>query len=177
MHAGADVLTLQEHTIRKLREEDVAGLESILRRTGVFSDDEVAVALELMDIFLHNPGQKDYDIYSSVDQHGTVQGYVCVGPTPMTNGTYDLYWIAVDPDRHNRGIGKQLQRFTEELVRSQGGRLIIAETSSRPDYTNTRNFYISLNYQEVARIKEYYSVGDDLVVYGKYVSQFKEHSI
>jgi ribosomal protein S18 acetylase RimI-like enzyme len=177
MHPGTDVLTLQQHTIRKLRDEDVARLESILRRTGVFSDEEVTVALELMEIFLRNPAQKDYDIYSSVDENGTVQGYVCVGPTPMTEGTYDLYWIAVDPDRHNRGIGKQLQRFTEDLVRSQGGRLIIAETSSRPDYGSTRKFYLSLNYQEVARIKDYYNVGDDLVVYGKYVSQFKEHSI
>jgi ribosomal protein S18 acetylase RimI-like enzyme len=177
MHPGTDVLTSQQHTIRKLRDEDVARLESILRRTGVFSDEEVTVALELMEIFLRNPAQKDYDIYSSVDESGTVQGYVCVGPTPMAKGTYDLYWIAVDPDRHNRGIGKQLQRFTEDLVRSQGGRLIIAETSSRPDYESTRKFYISLNYQEVARIKDYYKVGDDLVVYGKYVSQFKEHSI
>ena len=177
MHPGTDVLTVQEHTIRKLLDEDVDQLESILHRTGVFTDEEITVALELMDIFLHDPGQKDYDIYSSVDGNGTVQGYVCVGPTPMTVGTYDLYWIAVDPNCHNRGIGKQLQRFTEDLVRSQGGRLIIAENSSQPKYENTRKFYITLNYQEVARIKDYYKAGDDLVVYGKYVSQFKEHSI
>ncbi|MFI5252660.1 MAG: GNAT family N-acetyltransferase [Bacteroidota bacterium] len=177
MRPGADVLTNPQYTIRKLREEDVPRLENILRLTGVFTEEEISVALELMDIFLHDPGQDDYDIYSSLDENGEAQGYVCIGPTPMTNGTYDLYWIAVDPRRHHRGIGKQLQLFTEELVRSRGGRLIIAETSSMPKYENTRKFYLSLNYTEAARIKDYYKIGDDLVVYGKYVSQFKEHSI
>jgi len=176
MHPRTDVLSAHTNTIRKLRPDDVPVLESILRRTGVFSGDEITVALELMEVFLNIPGQRDYDIYSSVDEHGTPQGYVCIGPTPMTAGTYDLYWIAVDPDLHGRGIGKQLQRFTEELVASQGGRLIIAETSSRPDYENTRRFYLTLGYAEVARITDYYKIGDDLVVYGKYVSQYKEHS-
>src|SRR5512140_230504 len=108
MHPRTDVLSVHTNTIRKLQRDDVPQLESILRRTGVFSHDEVAVARELMGIFLNIPDQKDYDIYSSVSETGAVQGYVCVGPTPMTDGTYDLYWIAVDPDIHGKGIGKQL---------------------------------------------------------------------
>jgi aminoglycoside 6'-N-acetyltransferase I len=139
----------------------------------VFTEEEVTVALELCDIALNDPGQKDYDLYSAVDEQHIVAGYYCVGPTPMTDGTFDLYWIAVAPNLHNKGVGKQLLRHAENLVRDQKGRLLIAETSSQPKYENTRKFYVNNNYTEVARVKDYYRLGDDLVVYGKYLSQLQ----
>ena len=123
-----------------------------------------------MGIYLSVAGQKDYDLWSSVDDSGGVTGYYCIGPTPMTSGTYDLYWIAVDPAYHSRGIGKELLAHAENNVQSHGGRLIVAETSSKPSYDNTREFYIRNRYLEAARIKDYYRTGDDLVIYGKYLS-------
>jgi len=156
--------------IRPLRAEDRPTLVEIIRKTGVFTDDEVDVAMELIDIVLTQPGQKDYQIYSA-EENSKVLGYYCIGPTPMTVGTFDLYWIAVDPSIHNKGVGKQLLRHCENLIREQSGRLIIAETSSQEKYYNTRQFYIHNDYSEVARIKDYYKADDDLVIYGKYVSQ------
>ena len=123
-----------------------------------------------MGIYLTVAGQNDYDLWSSVDDAGAVTGYYCIGPTPMTSGTYDLYWIAVDPACHSRGIGKKLLAHAENNVQSHGGRLIVAETSSKPSYDNTRDFYIRNTYLEAARIKDYYRTGDDLVIYGKYLS-------
>ena len=106
-----------------------------------------------------------------MDGSGEIIGYYCVGPTPLTRGTYDLYWIAVKPSLHGSGIGKQLLHHAEEWVMAQEGRLIVAETSSQPKYESTRMFYIKNEYREVARVRDYYTVGDDLVIYGKYVSQ------
>jgi GNAT superfamily N-acetyltransferase len=163
-------------TIRSLVEGDVPALERILAATGVFYDDEIEIALELMDVFLHEEGQQDYEIYSAVDEADKPLGYACIGPTPATRGTFDLYWIAVDPAIHSKGVGRQLQYYVEHVVLERGGRLLIAETSSRPVYENTRKFYLATGYKEVARIEAYYAVGDDLVVYGKYLSQSKEHS-
>ena len=37
-----------------------------------------------------------------------VLGYYCIGPTPATEGTFDLYWIAVEPSLHGRGVGSAL---------------------------------------------------------------------
>jgi ribosomal protein S18 acetylase RimI-like enzyme len=156
--------------IRQLQPEDRSPLQVILKETGVFSQAEVDVALELIDVVLNHPQQKDYVIYTGINNNHVV-GYYCIGPTPMTDGTYDLYWIAVNPESHNKGYGKQLISHAEELIRKQGGRLMVAETSSRPDYESTRKFYQKTRYTEVARIKDYYKAGDDLVVYGKYVSQ------
>ncbi len=157
-------------TIRPLLPEDRQPLAELVRATGVFSEEEVAVALELIDAVLHHPEQDDYIIYTAVGEGGTVLGYYCIGPTPMTAATYDLYWIAVKPSSHNQGVGKQLIRHAEELAASRGGRLIIAETSSKPSYDSTRQFYVRTHYQELARIRDYYRTGDDLVVYGKYLS-------
>jgi len=166
MRAGTDVLI----RVRPLRASDRAPLEEILRGTGVFSEAEVTVALELIDTALGNPSQKDYIIRTAEGEEGEVAGYYCVGPTPMTAGTFDLYWIAVSPAHRGMAVGKTLLRHAEELVTGMGGTLIIAETSSKPSYDGTNRFYLRNDYRELARIRNYYTAGDDLVVYGKYFS-------
>jgi ribosomal protein S18 acetylase RimI-like enzyme len=158
-------------TVRQLRKEDREPIHALLLRADVFTHEEIQVALELIDAGLAHSGIEEYILRTAVDQEGAVAGYYCLGPTPLTSGTYDLYWIAVDPALHGRGIGRVLLAHAEELVASRGGRLIIAETSSLPVYEHTRRFYLARGYTELARIKGYYKVGDDLVIYGKYVSQ------
>ena len=170
MRAGTDLLI----SVRPLAAADRTSLEGIVRRTGVFSTAETAVAMELIDAALGNPAQKDYILYSAEGAAGEVLGYYCVGPTPMTAGTWDLYWIAVDPDYHAMEIGKTLLKHSEELVKERGATLLIAETSSKPSYDNTNRFYLRNSYREIARIRNYYAEGDDLVVYGKYFSHTTE---
>jgi len=154
-------------SIRPLRREDKEPIERLLRATDVFSEEEIEVAIELVGIYLDDPDQKDYELFSSIDDSEAVTGYVCVGPTPATQGTYDLYWIAVDPSVHGKGVGSQLLHFVEEHLRSKGGRMLIAETSSTPKYDKTREFYQRKGFVQQARIKEYYKPGDDLIIFGK----------
>lgn len=154
-------------TIRALRRDDRLRIKQILLETGNFTSVEIEVALELIDIYLDRPEQKDYILYCAVDQHDRVAGYVCYGPTPMTEGTWDLYWIAVDPKRQGSGVGKALLDFVENRIRAQNARLLMIETSSKPNYNATRQFYFRQNYQEIARIPDFYAVGDDRVIYRK----------
>ncbi len=151
--------------------EDREPLRTILEETSVFTRDEVGVALELVDTVLENPEKEDYMIRVAADPDHRVLGYYCVGPTPLTASTYDLYWIAVSPSRHGKGVGTQLLEHAENLMQSLGATLVVAETSSQPKYEPTRMFYVRNRYREVARIKNYYKADDDLVVYGKYFSQ------
>jgi GNAT superfamily N-acetyltransferase len=156
--------------IRPLRKEDRDPLRELLNGTEMFSGEEVGIALELIDIVLERPDQLDYIIYCH-DDGGGPAGYYCIGPTPATDGTFDLYWIAVRRGVQGRGIGGVLNAHAEQLVRSLGGRLLIAETSSQPKYEPTRMFYLRHGYAETARIPHYYRQGDDLVVYAKYLIQ------
>ncbi len=155
--------------IRPLKREDRPQIHLLLDETGVFTEEEISIALELVDAVLDKPGQRDYIINSCISE-GTVAGYYCIGPTPATESTFDLYWIAVKPSAQGKGIGGMLNAHAETVVQSLQGRLLVAETSSQPKYQNTRKFYINHGYSELARIANYYRIGDDLVVYGKYLS-------
>jgi len=155
--------------IRPTRKEDAKQIIEIVRQTNVFNDEEIAIAQELLDIYLNDFEQQDYEIFSYVDEREKVLGYVCIGPTPATQGTYDMYWIATSPDVHNKGIGTQLLQFTEEYLKKKNARLLIAETSSTPKYASTRAFYIKKGFEQLALIVGYYKPDDDLIIYGKYL--------
>ncbi|MEX2089505.1 MAG: GNAT family N-acetyltransferase [Bacteroidota bacterium] len=156
-------------SIRPFVKEDIQPLRDILRATDVFKEEEIVVAVELMEIAAGEPDQQEYIMATSVDEANVVRGYYCIGPTPMTCSTFDLYWIAVDPAMHGKGIGRELNRHCEEYIVSRGGTLIVAETSSQPKYEKTRAFYLRNHYIEASRIRDYYSPGDDLVVYTKHL--------
>jgi ribosomal protein S18 acetylase RimI-like enzyme len=98
-----------------------------------------------------------------------VAGYAAYGPTPLTQGTYDLYWIAVSPDRQGSGLGRHLMDWVESRLQESGGRLLLIETSSQTRYDPTRRFYLRLGYREAARIADFYRPGDDRVTYAKYL--------
>ncbi len=122
-------------------------------------------AIELVDLALQ-PNNRDYKILVA-DREGKLVGYVCYGPTPMTEGTYDLYWIASDPTVRGQGVGASLISGMEGELRRQKARIIRVETSATEAYGPTRGFYASMKYTEEARIRDFYKVGDDLIILTK----------
>jgi ribosomal protein S18 acetylase RimI-like enzyme len=143
-----------------------ARLEQLTRTTGLFREAEVATAVELLDASLGERGTDDYRFVGAFDRT-ELQGYACWGPTPGTEGTWDLYWIVVDRARQGTGIGTQLLAEVEQRLKADGCRLVVVETSSRADYTPTRGFYEARGYTRAATIPGYYAPGDDLVIYTK----------
>ena len=153
--------------IRKMISEDRELVYQIITQTEMFTEAEISVAMELIDIYLTHKEQKDYIIYVAENEAKEVVGYVCYGPTTATEGTYDLYWIAVSPMMQHQGIGKKLLAFSEQEIAHQNGRIIIIETSSQAKYKPTQDFYIRSHYQIEARIKEFYRIGDDRLIFVK----------
>jgi ribosomal protein S18 acetylase RimI-like enzyme len=149
--------------LRHLTAADRGRIEEITRAVGVFRDDEVPVALEVFDAAV--AGSPDYTAVGAVlDQ--CLAGWICWGPTPCTLGTFDLYWMAVDPTMHAGGIGTALVRDMEGRL-AGSARLIVVETAGRPDYRPTRAFYEARGYRRAAVIPDFYAPGDDQVVYVK----------
>jgi ribosomal protein S18 acetylase RimI-like enzyme len=147
---------------------DKAPVLGLVRATGFFTDAEIDVAEELLDAYLDEPEQKDYNVVVVENDAKAVAGYMTWGPTPLAEGAYDLYWMAVAPSEQGKGRGKELVRWLEAEVADRNGRVIIIETSSQPKYHGTRRFYIDLGYKEVARVPDFYRAGDDRVIYAKY---------
>ena len=149
--------------------EDRRTVLDIIHSTEMFTPEEIVVACELIDITLDQPEQRDYCLVVAEDEAGRVVGYMSYGPTPLTEGAYDLYWMAVASGEQGRGFGRKLVSWLEKTVREASGRMILIETSSQPKYEKTRRFYTGLDYKEVSRIPDFYRKGDDRITYVKYL--------
>ena len=155
--------TLTAPALRHLTTADRDRIAAITRAVGVFRDDEVPVALEVFDAAV--AGSPDYTALGAVLE-GRLAGWICWGPTPCTRGTFDLYWMAVDPAMQSAGIGTVLVREMEGRLAGYA-RLIVVETAGRPDYRPTCAFYEARGYRRAAVIPDFYAPGDDQVVYVK----------
>ena len=94
-------------------------------------------------------------------------GFACFGPTPSTDRTYDLYWIAVDRAAQGTGCGSRLLSEVERRLEALHARMLVVETSSRSDYSATREFYLRRGYVEAARVREFYAPEDDRIILTK----------
>ncbi len=153
--------------LRKLKPDDVKNMETILKNIDNFNDAEVSIAMELVNAAAADAEQKDYNVFV-YEEEGNVIGYHCTGRRSLTDAVYDLYWIVTDPYHKNKGVGKTLLAHAEQFVTQLKGRWLLIETSSKESYEGTRNFYLRNNYSIISEINDFYSLGERLIVFGKY---------
>lgn len=143
---------------------DAGAILALARSESLFSAEEAAVVAELLADYLERADHNGYFFLTAAQEQELV-GFACYGPTPMTQGTFDLYWIAISHARKGTGIGRQLMTAVEDRVKAMGGRMLVLDTSGRPDYAGTRAFYERLGFARTATIPDFYAAGDDLVIY------------
>jgi ribosomal protein S18 acetylase RimI-like enzyme len=154
--------------IRPMHQSDKPPVMAILRCTPEFLPHEVVVAEELLDAYLSDP-ESGYHILVA-ETGSKVSGYICYGETPLTVGTWDIYWIAVDRSLQGQGIGAALMKATEDKIKELHGRLVVIETSSKADYNKTRRFHAAQGYAEIAIIPDFYEIGDGKVIMVKRIN-------
>lgn len=152
-----------EQTIRKATAGDTAAVMDIIRRTRFFRPVEEDIALEVLDDAVTDPTYQSYVI----EAHGRVAGWVCFGITPCTLGTFDIYWLAVDPQAQHGGLGSALLTFAERQIAAQGGRLMIIETSGSEMYRPTQRFYEKNGYRLAACVEDFYAPADPKMIFTK----------
>jgi len=154
-----------------VRPEDAAAVRALAAATGFFSESEADIAEELVLERLRLGEAGGYFFLFADAGDGPAEyalaGYACYGPTPGTNGCFDLYWIVVAPDGQGRGLGRGLLAAAEDRIRERGGRKVIVETSSRPLYAKTRAFYDKTGYLAEAVIADFYDAGDAKIIFTK----------
>jgi len=149
-----------------VQREDIAYVESLVRATGVFNANEIAIARDLVEEAIGRGEAAGYKFLFADGPEG-LQGYVCFGPIPGTAKRFELYWIAVHPLARRLHLGKRLQEAAEATVRGLGGVYMMAETSTRTDYAAARNFYAALGYRLLAEVPDWHDEGDGLAIFGK----------
>jgi ribosomal protein S18 acetylase RimI-like enzyme len=136
----------------QVQQGDLVAVREITESSGFFQEAEIEVAVELVQARL---------------SQGTASGYSCFGPIPCTQGSFDLYWIAVHDSYRRIGLGRLLLAESEGVIRRMAGRRIYVETSSRGQYEPTRAFYNRNGYRQEALIPEFYAPGDGKIIYVK----------
>jgi ribosomal protein S18 acetylase RimI-like enzyme len=137
-------------------------IHEALVRSGAFSGEEIRVAIDMFDAGLAG----DYSLLG-IEAGGALQAYACFGKASLTECSWYLYWICVDPAAQGTGVGRMLQRSVEDRVRELGGERLVLETSGRPDYDRSRRFYERAGYTLHGRIPDFYKPGDDCLIYCK----------
>jgi ribosomal protein S18 acetylase RimI-like enzyme len=157
-------------------------VRDILVAVQVFRDEEIEVALELFDSAYGKPvttqgasrvssnnfsASSDYFFLGAFTPEEELAGFACYGPTPGTDRTYDIYWIAVHPAAQGTGSGTILLNEVERRLKGLNARMVVVETSSRSDYKTTRGFYFRRGYVEAARARNFYAPADDRITFTK----------
>ena len=151
-------------TIRLADQNDEAAVLDIIERTDFFRPVEVDIAKE---VFVEAAQGKEGCTYQSyvAEINKKVVGWICFGETPCTLGTFDIYWIAVDPSAQRQGIGRYMLHFAQKKIEEQKGRLMVIETSGTSKYEPTQEFYKKNGFFLAAKIPDFYAPGDDKLVY------------
>ncbi len=163
--------------LRDLTSADATRILDLTRKTGVFREEELGIAAEVFADGVDAaakaraagpsapPTELPYYLLGA-EIDGALVGWICWGATPCTERTWDLYWLAVDPDAQGHGVGSALVDEMERRLRGKA-RLISIDTSGRADYEPTRRFYQTRGYQAVAVVPNFYGRGDDQVIFTK----------
>jgi ribosomal protein S18 acetylase RimI-like enzyme len=146
--------------------DDPRAVRDLTASTGFFSDEEIAVAVELVEARFAQGLASGYR-FIFAEQAGRLDGYVCFGPIPLTRSSFDLYWIAVRPAAQRAGLGRRLMGLAEAAAAALGGTAMYVETSTRPQYLPTRDFYRRLGYRLAAELPDFYRPGDGQAIYAK----------
>ncbi len=145
---------------------DRAAILDCARSVGVFTDEEVNTVDELFDGYLRDPVKSGYNFLS--DREGdALLGFACWGPTSLSKGAADLYWICTARAAQGQGVATALFRAVEAAARAADRWLIVIWTSSRLDYEPARNFYLRVGCALATQIADFYDRGEDLCLFLK----------
>lgn len=145
---------------------DIDLVRRLVESAGNFYPKEIEVAVELIEeAWRRGPASGYLFVFAETPQ--TCLGFACYGAIPLTEASYDLYWIVVERTCRGRGVGRRLLQEVEQRVRSGGGRRLYIDTSGRQAYAATRRFYERQGYQVAAELPDFYAIGDAKIIYSK----------
>jgi ribosomal protein S18 acetylase RimI-like enzyme len=153
---------IMSDNIRAINKADLEELKNVIETSDLFPPE----LLEgMMSEYFVNAETQDIWLTKVIDERPIAIAYCA--PERLTEGTFNLYLIAVHKDLQGTGIGGQLMRYIESLLRSKGKRVLLVETSGLPEFELTRQFYDKCGYNREAVIRDFYREGEDKIVFWK----------
>ena len=154
-------------SIRPVKSEDLPALKIAIVANDLFPPEMLD---DMMLDYFNNPDSQD--IWFTYEQDKPVAVGYCA-PEKMTEGTWNLYLIAVHPQHQGLGYGTSMMNYIEQILGDRGERILLVETSGLDGFEKTRSFYRRCGYEEEARIREFYQAGEDKIVFRKSLTNLK----
>ena len=151
--------------IRLTTPNDTSALLALAKATGLFESNQIEELAQMLS--QHFNDEADSQGVWFTDDDNEPVGVAYVAPERMTEGTWNLYLIAIHPDRQRQGRGAALLRHVEKMLAERGERVLLVETSGLEHFEYVRTFYRKIGYDEEARIREFYKAGDDKIIFRK----------
>lgn len=153
-------------TIRDVTQEDTEAIMHLSKAIGLFQPDELEELSRMLSAYFENSLNGQHK-WLTDDEDGELIGVAYYAEEVFANGVFNLLLIGVHPDRQREGRGTQLLSYAEQELKAKGKRILLVETSSLESFEATRAFYRKNEYDEEARIREYYNPGEDKIVFRK----------
>ena len=151
--------------IRLTTPNDTTALLALTEATGLFESNQIEELAQMLN--QHFSDEADSQGIWLTDYDNEPVGVAYVAPERMTDGTWNLYLIAIHPDHQKQGRGAALLQYVEQMLTERGERVLLVETSGTDDFKYVRIFYRNNGYEEEARIRDFYTDGVDKIVFRK----------
>lgn len=148
--------------IRQVNKADVNALKNVIESTGLFPSEYLD---DMIQPYLDKV--QDTDFWLTYQEDNAPIAVVYFAPERYTSGTYNLYLIAVHEAHQSKGVGEIMLQYIEKQLRKNGERILLVETSGLPSFERTRNFYSKNGYTQEARIRDFYTAGEDKIIFWK----------
>ncbi len=151
--------------IRSTTPDDTTALLALAEATGLFESSHLEELAQILNQHFSD-GTDSQGMWLS-DYDNELVGIAYVAPERMTEGTWNLYLIAIHPQHQRQGRGTALLHHVEQMLTESGERVLLVETSGVEDFEYVRAFYRKSGYDEEARIRDFYKTGDDKIIFRK----------
>ncbi len=151
---------MKKECIRPLERRDLERVAYLVDENAMFPPE---ILPDLTAAFFDGDDDQRWLVFDD----GQVDAACYFVPEEMAEGVWNLLMIAIDPKRHGAGLGSQLMEAVETQLAEVGARILLVDTSGKDDFERTRAFYDMLGYEREARIRDYWSDGDDKVTFRK----------
>lgn len=148
--------------IRPAITDDIPALKAVIDANELFPSEMLD---EMMSDYFNDENSSEVWL-SDEDETQPVAVAYCA-PERMTEGTWNLYLIAVHPDCQGKGRGTAMVHYIEKMLADRGERVLLVETSGLESFKPTRAFYRKRGYEQEARIREFYQAGEDKIIFRK----------
>lgn len=155
--------------IRPAQRDDIASIVDIAVFAEMFAAEEAGFLVALLSSHFDEIESRDESCgeWLVTERDSAVVAVTYHVPVEATDGAWYIKMIGVSPQFQRAGIGKEMMAEVERRLRLGNGRLILVETSATPEYDAARAFYSSIGYQDEARVRDFYTDGDDMVLFRK----------